>query len=164
MTPPPIRVEREASGAELTIVGTIAKTNDERRTRGLPELAANAKLAAAARVKADDLFARQYFEHVSPTGAGPADLAREAGYEYIEIGENLALGNFSDDADLVRAWMESPGHRANILNKEYEEIGVAVGKGTFEGETTWMAVQVFGRPLPDCPKPDAVLKAQIDSF
>jgi uncharacterized protein YkwD len=55
------------------------------------------------------------------------------------------------DSDLVTAWMNSPGHRANILNARFSEIGVAVGKGTFEGKQVWLAVQSFGAPLSSCP-------------
>jgi regulator of replication initiation timing len=65
--------------------------------------------------------------------------------------------------DLLDAWMNSPGHRANILNSKYEEIGIAVLKGEFEGKTTWLAVQEFGRPASDCIKVDSNLKTQIDS-
>jgi hypothetical protein len=107
------------------------------------------------------MFAKQYFEHISPEGVGPADLATKYGYEYIVSGENLAMGNFKDDAALVEAWMNSPGHRANILNDKYLNIGVAVGRGTFEGKTVWLAVQEFGRPLSACPSVDANLKDAI---
>ena len=58
--------------------------------------------------------------------------------------------------------MDSPGHRANILGN-YDEIGVAVRRGTYEGRTTWLAVQEFGRPLSACPQPDPSLKAKIDA-
>src|SRR6185369_15716694 len=118
---------------------------------GLPALKENALLDKAAKKKLDDMFAQQYFEHINPQGKGPSDLAKSVGYDYIAIGENLALGNFKNDAELVQAWMDSPGHRANILNKQYTEIGVAVGQGTYEGKKTWLAVQEFGRPTSSCP-------------
>jgi hypothetical protein len=110
------------------------------------------------------MFNKQYFEHVSPSGKGPGDLADRVRYEYIAIGENLALGNFKDDQALVEAWMNSPGHRANILNAKYAEIGVAVGKGNYEGKTVWMAVQEFGRPSSACPQVNLGLKDQIQSY
>ena len=109
------------------------------------------------------MFAKQYFEHISPQGLDVSDLAEDAGYKFIEIGENLALGNFLNDETLVQAWMDSPGHRENILNSNYKEIGVAVLKGTYQGKTTWMAVQHFGRPLSDCPQIDTTLKQKIKS-
>jgi len=62
----------------------------------------------------------------------------------------------------VDAWMNSPGHRANILDSHYTQIGVAVREGTFEGQETWLAVQVFGRPASDCPAPDANLENSIN--
>lgn len=148
----------------LTKAGVISQTNLERKNNGaLPALKENPMLDAAAQIKLKDMFAKQYFEHISPSGVGPGDLADKVGYDYIYSGENLALGNFNGDIDLVTAWMNSPGHRANILNNKYQEIGVAVGKGMFEGRETWLAVQEFGMPRSACPSPDAALKASIDS-
>jgi uncharacterized protein YkwD len=163
-TPGPLEVFRKIVGGEkgLTISGVISATNQNRKDNGnLPALKENSKLDASAKMKLDDMFAKQYFEHVSPDGKGVADLAAEVGYEYIVIGENLALGGFADDNDLVDAWMNSPGHRANILNDRYTEIGVAVGKGMYNGKLTWLAVQHFGMPRSSCPTLDQVLKASI---
>jgi len=80
----------------------------------------------------------------------------------VIVGENLALGDFGSDQGVVIAWMNSPGHRANILNAHYKEIGVAVGKGMYDGNETWLAVQSFGTPLSACPAIDYALKSQID--
>ncbi len=162
--PPPLRGVLEAPSSYLTQKGTIAETNNQRLANNLPVLKENIKLNAAARAKAQDMFTKQYFEHVSPIGRGPADLAKTAGYDYLIIGENLALGNFENDKVLVQAWMDSPGHRANILNDKYTEIGVAVEKGTYEGRTVWMAVQEFGRPASACPAIDPSLKTKIDNY
>ena len=126
-------------------------------------LAENEKLDQSALLKAQDMLKGQYFAHISPSGQGPSELAGKVQYEFIAIGENLAMGSFSSDQDLVDAWMASPGHRENILNKSFTEIGVAVAKGTFEGKTTWMAVQEFGVPAAVCPKVDESLKAHIGS-
>ena len=123
----------------------------------------NPKLNVAAQAKLDDLFAQQYFEHVSPQGVAPADVITDAGYRYIVVGENLALGNFKDDVTLVQAWMDSPGHRANILHSRFQEIGVAVRKGTYEGKSVWIAVQEFGTPISACPGPSDALKDTIDA-
>ena len=162
--PSPLRAVHDAPQSFLSEKGVIAWTNSARRNNGgLSGLTNNDLLRAAATAKVDDMFQRQYFEHVSPSGAGPADLAKDAGYEYIAIGENLALGNFENDEVLVTAWMNSPGHRANILNATYTEIGVAVKHGVFEGKAVWLAVQEFGRPLSVCPAPDKTLEAQIVS-
>lgn len=161
--PAPLRAIRDSRQAFLTQAGTIGWTNIQRTNNGgLPPLAENVELDAAAARKAQDMFNRQYFEHVSPDSKNVGDLVEAIGYEYIAVGENLALGNYKDDQELVQAWMDSPGHRANILSTKFTEIGVAVGRGLFEGKQTWLAVQVFARPLSACPEVDATLKSQID--
>lgn len=162
MAPPPLISSRESVNAQLSIAGVISRTNTQRQQHGsLPALKENSKLDEAATVKLKDMFAQQYFEHTSPEGKGPADLAKSVGYEYIAVGENLALGNFENDSVLVQDWMDSPGHRANILNTSYEEIGVAVGQGKYQGKTVWLAVQEFGRPASSCPKVDGSLKNEM---
>lgn len=155
--------EKQTPHASLSSAGVVTVTNTHREAAGLPHLTVNAALNRAAQSKLNDMFAKQYFEHESPEGLGPADLAKEAGYAYVLVGENLALGNFANDQDLLQGWMDSPGHRANILNPKYREIGVAVGQGMYEGKKTWMAVQEFGTPLSSCPSVDASLKQKIES-
>ncbi|MBI2035979.1 MAG: hypothetical protein HYT12_04870 [Candidatus Liptonbacteria bacterium] len=145
----------------LTESGVVSWTNRQRMDNGLQSLKVNSGLNIAADLKVKDMFTKQYFDHIAPTGEGPGDLAKKTAYEYIMIGENLALGNFKDDRELVQAWMDSPGHRANILNTKFTEIGVAVGSGSYEGRDVWIAVQEFGLPLTACPNPDANLKNQI---
>lgn len=163
LLPPPLRVELENRNAYLTSEGTFEWTNIQRGQNNLKLLTRDSLLDSVATTKLNDLFERQYFEHVSPTGEGPADLAESAGYAYVIVGENLALGNFKNDQELVEAWMNSPGHRENILNKRYTEIGIAVGKKTFEGKQVWIAVQSFGTPLSSCPAVNKDLKYQLDS-
>ncbi len=85
----------------------------------------------------------------------------DQGYAYLKIGENLALGNFASDADVVTAWMNSPGHRANILDGQYTEIGVGVARGLYEGHTVYFAVQHFGRPRSACPSVQSNLISQF---
>ncbi len=162
--PPPLRADRESPSAFLTVAGTINQTNIQRANNNLPHLKVNKILDQTAAKKLQDMFTNQYFTHDSLSGIGVDGLAKEEGYSHITIGENLALGNFETDATLVTAWMNSPGHRANILNTKYTEIGVAVGKGMYEGKQTWMAVQHFGRPLSDCPQPDSSLKAKFEDL
>ena len=146
----------------LSIKGVIDITNIYRTSNGnLPLLKENSKLDFSAEKKLQDMFAKGYFEHISPDGIGVGDLAVSSSYEYIIIGENLALGNFKNDQALVDAWMASPGHKANILNKRYAEIGVAVGTGLYKGENVWMAVQHFGLPKSACPSIDEVLRGVI---
>jgi len=163
-SPPPLKYTNgNNTRTNLTIPGVLKLTNDVRYANdGLTALAENAKLDAIAQLRLDDMFKKQYFEHISPSGIGVSDVAKEYGYEYITIGENIALGNFDGDKALVEAWMNSPGHRANILNGRYAEIGIAVQKGQYEKKETWMAIQVFAFPLSACPKIDSALKQKID--
>jgi uncharacterized protein YkwD len=97
-------------------------TNVERVAMSLSPLTANSILDQIAGLRADDLFANQYFEHESPDGKSAPELAKKIGFNYLLIGENLALGNFGSNQKIVDAWMASPGHKANILNGKYEEL------------------------------------------
>ena len=136
----------------------VLQTNQEREAGSQAPLASNPLLQEAAQKKVSDMFEKQYFDHNSPDGTTPAELVAAAGYQYKLTGENLAMGDFNSEAELVAAWMESPGHRENILKKEYTEIGVAAKLGKIDGRMTWLAVQEFGRPAPQCPLPDLALK------
>ena len=152
---------KSSSRSVLTNAEILYWTNYYRKQNGLSSVSANSKLDEAATVKVDDMFSRQYFEHVSPSGKNGADLITEAGYEYLLMGENLAYGNFSSAKDLVDAWMASPGHRANILKVHYEELGISVKEGDYNGNKVWMAVQEFGRPTSSCPAPTEAEKENI---
>lgn len=162
LTPPPLRGVFGDPKEPLTNAGVLLWTNKNREDSDMIDLVLNETLSKVATQKLDDLFTNQYFEHESPLGVGPGDLAKQVGYDYIVIGENLALGNFDGDDALVAAWMASPGHRANILNTRYHEIGIAVGQAVFEGKTTWIAVQEFGLPITACPQPSRTAKTSID--
>lgn len=151
-----------APTTNLTAQGVLAWTNVHRANAGLLPLSLDTKLTAAAALKVQDMFDQQYFAHDSPQGIGAGDLAKQVAYEYILVGENLALGNYDDDQDLVQAWMDSLGHRENILHDRFTEIGIAVLEGEFEGQRVWMAVQEFGLPLSACPSPSKQLEETID--
>lgn len=163
-SPPPLFVNNKAGNAVLTKAKIIEETNSQRYLEGenLFPLFENKKLTESALAKANDMFLNQYFEHVSPSGVGPSDLVKSFGYDYIVTGENLILGNFANEKELVQAWMDSPGHRANILNNRYSEIGVAIVKGTYEGDSVWIGVQEFGLPLSNCSEPSITLQNQIE--
>jgi|SRR3989344_5457097 len=162
--PPPLYQGGKENQVILTKAKIVAQTNIQRYNNGqLPPLIENVKLDEAAKAKAEDMFQKQYFEHISPSGVGPGDLATRFGYEYILEGENLILGNFASEKELVQAWMDSPGHRANILHNRYTEIGVAIVKGIYNGESVWIGVQEFGLPLSNCPKLSVSLKSAIDT-
>ena len=140
----------------------IEWTNKYRQDEGLEALKENDLLIEASQSKVDDMFKNQYFDHVSPTGQTPAQLVSGTGYDYKLTGENLALGDFTDEKDLVDAWMASPGHRANILNNDYTEIGVSSYLNKYENRQTWISVQEFGRPMPKCPLPDKSILTLIE--
>lgn len=161
---PPVKSDAAShEDSTLTVSGIIRLTNVERSKKGLGILTKNSILDKSAGAKVQDMFSQQYFEHVSPSGVSVTDLVNKEGYQYIVIGENLALGNFGGDAQVLAAWMASPGHRANILDTRYDEIGVAVGRGMYNGRMQWLAVQHFGKPLSSCPVVDSQLKSSIES-
>lgn len=143
---------------DLTKDQVIIETNIVRVKNKLSNLTENKLLNLSAEKKLKDILEKQYFEHVSPDGVGIDNLSDEVGYEYILIGENLAMGSFKNDKDLVDAWMGSFGHRKNILKPSYAEIGVAVARGVFNGENVWVAVQHFGTPKSLCPKINSSLQ------
>ena len=122
----------------------VQLTNQQRQQRGLGKLKTNSALTQAAIAKAQDMFAKDYWSHVSPTGDQPWKFIRQAGYYYTYAGENLAR-DFDTSSQVVAAWMNSPGHRKNILNPNYLEIGVAVMDGTLQGKQTTLVVQMFGQ-------------------
>ncbi len=164
VTPPPLNIGGLSNNAQFSAEQIIIETNAQRNANGnLPALTYNAKLAAAAKAKAEDMFAKQYFEHISPDGTDPGELVKAHGYDYMVAGENLILGNFNDEKEIVQLWMNSPGHRANILNTRFTEIGVAIIKGTYKGKTAWIGVQEFGTPISDCKEADNNLRTTIDT-
>ncbi len=161
-TPPPLRGRFDTKASNLTQAGVLTETNKQRASNNLSAYASNATLNAAANAKLQDMFNQQYFDHVGPDGRGPSNWVEDAGYAYIAVGENLAVGNFDGDSAIVAAWMASPGHRANILHKNFIEIGIAVAEGNFEGQRTWLAVQAFGTPAAACPNPKSDLQNLFD--
>ncbi|MBP6857685.1 MAG: hypothetical protein KBC11_00590 [Candidatus Pacebacteria bacterium] len=153
---------KQAAELKINIVDIIELTNKERVLAGLPPLSTNNLLSDSADLKVDDMIALQYFEHQSPNGDSVSDLGTKVGYDYVVMGENLALGTFSNSAEIVQAWMDSPGHRANILNKNYQDIGVSVKRALYKGDEVWFAVQHFGTNRSVCPSIDQSLKTDID--
>jgi len=123
----------------------IRLTNEEREKEGLSALEENGFLNEAARRKAADMFAFDYWAHSSPAGKTPWSFFKEAGYNYVVAGENLAK-DFSNPEAVVGAWMKSPTHKANIADNRFKEIGVAVVEGTLNGYQTTLVVQLFGTP------------------
>lgn len=132
-----------AFSSAITPVNIISLTNESRQSQGLSELTENSLLDTAAQSKADDMLTKGYFSHNTPDGKTPWDFITTAGYNYITAGENLAV-NFSEAENVEVAWMNSPGHRANILNKNYQEIGIGISQGQYQGHSAIFVVQMFG--------------------
>ncbi|WP_405534160.1 CAP domain-containing protein [Streptomyces sp. NBC_00075] len=115
-------------------------TNRERARAGLPPLATDALLTRAAQAHSTDMVVRQFYSHTGPDGSQPWDRAAAAGSTRRTIGENIACGQRSP-AEVVDGWMNSPGHRANILKREFTHIGIGFAGGGKAG-TYW--TQLFG--------------------
>ncbi len=163
-TPGALIGDINAEGNSLNSISIIYWTNIERGNNGsLSGLSQNSVLANIAAKRVQDMFAQGYFAHISPSGDSASKEANAYGYKYITIGENIALGNFGSSRDLVTEWMNSPGHRANILNKNYTEIGIYAMEGLYKGEKVWIAAQIFGRPISDCIEPNPALKSKVDT-
>ncbi len=130
----------------LTKEAIIAATNNARATQGLRALNESSLLNAVAEARARDMLEKQYFDHVSPTGERASDIAQRVGYRYKIIAENIAAGGFLTNQKVVDGWMQSPGHRKNLLSADVQDIGVAIIKGLLKGSDTWVSVQIFGLP------------------
>lgn len=158
---PLIRKNKDLEGKTLSSDLILVETNRHRLENGLPALALNSKLALAAKAKTEDMFKNQYFEHDSLSGEGASELVTRESYSFIVVGENLAMGHFKDENDLVTAWMNSPGHRANILGGRFKEVGIFVSRGEYKGDTVWMSVQEFATNESLCQKPFESDKREI---
>lgn len=110
----------------------IRLVNAQRAQNGLAPLAENWELSRVARYKSEDMARRRYFSHESPTYGSPYQMMRSFGLSYRSAGENIAYGQRTPAA-VVSAWMNSSGHRANILNSSYTQIGV----GYYETGNYW---------------------------
>lgn len=133
--------------SEITPEKVITLVNQQREIIGLKPLTINSFLNEAAARKAGDMFAFNYWAHTSPSGRDPWSFFKEAGYHYVVAGENLAR-DFYDTESAVNAWMNSSTHKANILNSNFQETGVAVVNGTLNGISTTLVVQLFATPAP----------------
>ena len=120
---------------------TLCLLNRQRKSHGRRALKPNRRLARAARKHARDMVERNYFSHTTPGGISFVDRIMRQDYvnpgEGWTLGENLAWGSYqlATPKSIVRSWMHSPGHRANILNPRFREIGVGVVRGAPEPGT-----------------------------
>ncbi|MGI8802921.1 MAG: CAP domain-containing protein [Solirubrobacteraceae bacterium] len=114
---------------------TLCLVNQQRTSRGLAAFRSDANLARTATQHSLDMVARNYFGHVSPGGSTPLDRIRSSGYlhanQSFSVGENIAVatGSLGTPAGIVQMWMNSPGHRANILNAAFRDTGMGVAPG-----------------------------------
>jgi uncharacterized protein YkwD len=125
----------------------IHLTNKERERAGLIKLSPNAALTEAAANKADEIFRTNNFQHTINDKKFSAWI-KETGYDYQYAGENLAINYFKDN-EAMTAWMNSVSHKKNILNPLFEEIGVAIVEGPFDGADAKLIVQEFGTKVKD---------------
>ena len=126
---PVVASAQPSIGALPTPEQIVAEMNRERSAHGLAPLRLNERLNLAATDRIKDMFAKRYFDHVAPDGLDPFSWVEQRGYDYRSIGENIAIG-YQTAATIVEGWMTSPGHRQNILEKKYEEVGIAIAAGS----------------------------------
>ena len=128
--------EQNGSRQAAQVVNLV---NQQRSARGLGALKSDSQLARLAQLKAEDMAKKGYFSHTSPTYGSAFDMMKAAGYSYRTAGENIAKGQKTAET-VMRGWMNSSGHRANILSTGYAKIGVGYALDA-SGTPHW--VQIF---------------------
>lgn len=121
----------QVSGVNTAVAAegeVLSAINAERANYGLQPLEYNGLLTRAARGHVDDMVSNNIFSHIGSGGGTAADRARQVGYQYCIVGENISMGHASIQA-AVLGWMASKGHRDNILNRKFDEIGIGIGEG-----------------------------------
>lgn len=126
--------------------------NSNRSANGLSSLTQNSKLVSSATSKAQAMLDSDCWDHYCPAGTSPWTFFGNAGYYYIHAGENLGEG-FSSSSSLMNAWMNSPTHRANVLNPDFKEIGIGFAYGEFQGNPNNTIVVVHFGSREDSPSP-----------
>lgn len=130
---------------EVTIASLVEQTNQTRLKYALPKLTNSAKLNQAAFLKAQDMFADQYWSHNAPDGTMPWKWLGDVGYDYNQAGENLAM-NYATTSDIMKAWMNSPEHKSNVLNANYQEVGFAIVNGVLNDKPATIVVALYALP------------------
>ena len=111
----------------------VRLVNVERAKVGVAPLKVNWQLSRVSRIKCEDMRDKKYFSHTSPTYGSPFDMMKNFGISYMAAGENIAMGQVSP-AEVMKSWMNSPGHKQNILSPNYTEIGVGYASGNYWGQ------------------------------
>ncbi len=122
-TPTPAPETPSVSGLSSIELEVVRLVNIERQKEGLKPLVASSEISNVARKKSEDMASKNYFSHTSPTYGSPFDMMKSFGIKYNTAGENIAKGQLSAKS-VVTAWMNSSGHRANIMNPSFNKIGV----------------------------------------
>jgi uncharacterized protein YkwD len=131
--------------SDITPQSVLSEMNVYRAKSGAAPLHFDARLTAAAEDRMRDMEDLEYWAHDAPDGRTPFVWLKSRGYEYQFAGENLATG-FETTEVLLQGWMESPGHRANILSGDYDDVGIAVIDGSTTRRATGKSIVVlFGR-------------------
>ncbi len=146
---------------DITIDRILVLVNEERGKENLSPLTLNPELTIAAAKKGTDMFGKNYWAHISPTGTTPWKFITDSGYQYVYAGENLAK-SFNTSEEVVNAWVNSPTHRANIMKKEYTDIGLAIMNGSLNGEETTLVVQEFGARTSTAQENSKLVSAKIE--
>lgn len=132
--------------APLTTEALLDDTNKKRTEEHLAPLQIDSALSQAAFLKAQDMLQDQYWAHTAPDGTTPWQWFGYVGYNYSYAGENLAK-NFRTADAVVAAWMASPEHRANILSRQYSDVGFAAVDGVLHGKHATIVVALYGAPV-----------------
>lgn len=135
-------VASQAFASDITPASVVTEMNVRRAVFGLPPLQEDARLDDAADDRVKDMEEQSYWGHVSPDGRVPFQWLRPRGYDFLYAGENLASG-FDTVKVLVDAWMESKGHRANILSPIYRDCGISVLEGATTGRASGKSIVVL---------------------
>lgn len=147
---PPVNPQSTPGDGADFINEVLTLTNNERQKANLPALTLNRNLSRAAQIQSEDLGDNDFFAHTSPTGTTLADRLRSGGYNrYATAGENIAAGQLTAQ-QVVDEWMASPGHRANILDEDFTELGVGyyfLANDTGDVNYNHYWTQTFGRPM-----------------
>jgi len=141
-----------AYATNVSVSDLLASTNQERVSNSVSNLSLNSKLNSAAQAKANDMVARNYWSHNGPDGSPWWTFITNAGYDYSSAGENLAYG-YLTSSDAVTGWMNSPGHKANMLNSGFTEVGFGFANSenfNGSGEET-VVVAEYATPLGGTP-------------
>ncbi len=131
--------------SNITVSSLLNQTNVYRQENKVGNLKLNDKLNKAAYLKAQDMFAKQYWAHNSPDGVQPWKWLGDVGYNYDEAGENLAK-NFSTTNGVMTAWIDSPTHKANIIKSDFKDVGFAVVSGLMDKKPATLVVALYASP------------------